>query len=101
MKVTLTAIVLLIPSLFMVGLGIMLLLNKNTIEKFEEGTKYSNKKKYVAFNGVFNFIMGLIGVTLVIIDLLLPQYQNGIVISYIVLMLVASILQKVLIRKYK
>lgn len=101
MKVTPTAIVLLIPSLFMVGLGIMLLLNKNTTQKFEDGTKYNKKKEYVAFNAIFNFFIGLIGIALVVIDILLPKYQDNVLLAYIVLMVVASILQKILNRKYK
>ncbi|SHK59608.1 hypothetical protein SAMN02745163_04092 [Clostridium cavendishii DSM 21758] len=101
MNITATTIVLLIPSIFMILLGIMLLLNKSTIEKFKEGTKYSNKQEYVAFNAKFNLIMGFIGLGLVILNIFLSQYKDIIVIAYIVLMFLASILQRILNKKYR
>lgn len=97
MNLTATAIVLLIISLFMLGIGAVLLLNK---EKFEEVSESGRKKSYITINGSLNFIVGLMGIGLVIIYCLLPQYKDGIVIAFIILMLIASVIQKVLNKKY-
>lgn len=98
MKLTATAIVLLIISLFMLGIGIVLLLNK---EKFQEIVDSGDKKSSIAINGNLNFIVGLMGIGLVIIYCLLPEYKDYIVIAFIILMLIASVMQKVLNKKYK
>lgn len=98
MKLTATVIVLLIISLVMLAIGAMLLLNK---EKFEQIAESQEKKSYVAINGSLNLIVGLMGMGLVIMYCLLPKYKDVIVIAFIILMLIASVVQKVLNKKYK
>jgi cell division protein FtsW (lipid II flippase) len=98
MKLTATVIVLLIISLFMLAIGAMLLLNK---EKFEQIAESQKKKNYITINGSLNLIVGLMGIGLVIMYCLLPKYKDVIVIAFIILMLIASVVQKVLNKKYK
>lgn len=98
MKLTATVIVLLIISLFMLAIGAMLLLNK---EKFEQIAESQEKKNYITINGSLNLIVGLMGIGLVIMYCLLPKYKDVIVIAFIILMLIASVVQKVLNKKYK
>lgn len=96
-----TNIILMVISICFIILGVGILYNKKVSSIMEESSGTDNTMKYIKFNAKFNIGLGAIGVVLGIINIFLSQYSKQILMVYVVMMIVAAPLQKILNKRYK
>lgn len=96
-----TTIIMGVASIGFVIMGLVMLKNKKLKEILISSNMYKDTEKYINFNGKFNISVGIVGLVLMILDYLLEDKSNYIVIIFILIMLIATIAQKIVGKKYK
>lgn len=96
-----TTIIIILASIGFILMGLLMLKNKKLKEILISSNMYKDTDKYIKFNGMFNIYIGILGLILGGIDYILVEKSNYIVIIFIVCMLISTIAQKIVVRKYK
>lgn len=96
-----TTIIIVFASLGFILMGTVMLKNEKLENILTTSNMYKDTKKYMQFNGKFNIVLGVIGAILAFINYIMPTASNYVVIIFIVIILIATIAQKILGKKYK
>ncbi|MDV4152594.1 hypothetical protein R0131_17340 [Clostridium sp. AL.422] len=96
-----TALVILLGSLGFIIIGLISLLSKKIKNYFKDSGVYKDTDSFMYYNGIFNLSMGLIGAVLGALDMFLVEKSKYIIVIYIVVILILSITQNKLLKKYK
>ena len=96
-----TALIIVLSSSGFIIMGLVSLLSKKIKTYFKERGVYKDVDRFMYYNGVFNLSIGLIGVVLGILDNILSEKSKYIIVSYIFLILILSIVQNKVFKKYK
>lgn len=87
-----TFIIMIIGSIGFILMGLFILLNKSF--------KQLNPK-YVKRNGYINIIMGLIALIISILVLIKPEWNNTLLILYMINILVLTFVQRIITKKFR
>ncbi|MBE6055180.1 MAG: hypothetical protein E7212_15000 [Clostridium sartagoforme] len=96
-----TALVMLLGSSGFIINALISLLSKKLKKYLKESGVYNDADKFMHYNGIFNLAIGLIGIVLGILDILLVQKSKYIIVIYIITILIISVTQNKLLKKYK
>ncbi len=97
-----TTIVMFVASLWFLVIGCLVLFNKSVKDKMESSIRNaSDKSGYLRFNGMFNLVIGVIGIIIAIADYFVKDSAKSTLIIFIVVMLASSLLQASLGKRYK
>ncbi|GAB6168532.1 hypothetical protein JCM1393_09920 [Clostridium carnis] len=88
-----STIVMIVASIGFILMGLAILKSKKIKKTLENSSAYSDLEKFIAFNGNFNVVVGLIGLVLGILDFFLEDKSKYIVIIFIIIMVASSIIQ--------
>lgn len=96
-----TTLVIVIGSLGFIVIGLVYLLNKSIKEYFRVSGIYKDVDKFMNYNGKYNLVIGTIGLILGIVDNYFVESSKYTIIVYILVIFIFSIIQKMIIKKYK
>ena len=96
-----TSLVIFLGSLGFIVNGLISLKGKKIKKYLKESGVYKDTDKFMYYNGVFNLTMGLIGIILRVLDILLVEKSKYIIVIYIIVILIISVTQNKLLKKYK
>lgn len=96
-----STLIILLASLWFIIFGLLITYNKKVREILVTGSRVTNKEAYVKFNGIFNIILGILGLVLGVLDYFIKGYTLVFVVIFIVMMFSASLLQSLSAKKYK
>lgn len=96
-----TTIILIFASFGFIVMGVLMLKSKKLKEILASSGMYKDTNKYIDFNGKFNISIGFVGLGVSILNYFFEGKSNYIIISFILIILIATIVQKVMVKKYK
>lgn len=94
-------IIIIFASIGFIIMGLVMLRSKKLKDILIASNIYKDTEKYINFNGKVNLVVGYIGLAAASIDYLWSEESSYIVIIFIAIMLSATIIQKVVGKKYK
>ena len=94
-------IIIILGSLGFITMGLVMLNNKKLREILTSSNIYKDTDKYINFNGKFNIFIGVIGLVLGVIAYFLGNNSKYIIYFFIAIMLISTIVQKLVVKKYK
>lgn len=94
-------IIIIFASVGFIVMGLAMLKSEKLENILILSNMYKDTKKYIKFNGKFNVGIGVIGLMVALINYFIGQESSYIVIVFIAIMLFATIIQKILGKKYK
>ncbi|MGL5354347.1 MAG: hypothetical protein ACRDA5_13670 [Clostridium sp.] len=96
-----TTTIIIFASLGFILMGTVMLKNQKLEKILDSSNLYSDTRKYIKFNGQFNIVLGVIGAILAFVNYILPTDSNYVVIIFISIILIATVVQKIIGKKYK
>lgn len=96
-----STIVMIMASIGFILIGLVILGSKKIESLMSDVKIYTDTKKFISFNGMFNIGIGVVGLLLGILDYFYAELSKYIVIVFIIIMVTASLLQNKLSKKYK
>lgn len=94
-------IIIIFASIGFILMGLVMLKSKKLKDILITSNMYKDTDKYIKFNGKFNVSIGAIGLVVALINYLIGQESSYVVIVFIAIMLLATITQKIVGKKYK
>lgn len=94
-------LVMIIGSLGFLVMGLINLFNKKIKEFFKSSGVYKDIDEFMKYSALFNFIIGGAGIILGILNYMAYDKSNIFIVIYIVLIFILSIIQRIVLKKYK
>ena len=94
-------LVMLIGSLGFIIMGLLNLFNNKLKEFFRNSGLYKDTDSFMKYSSLFNFIIGIIGIILGILNHIFYSKSQLIIIIYISITFILNIIQRIVLKKYK
>lgn len=94
-------LVMIIGSLGFLIMGLINLFNNKIKEFFKASGVYKDIDSFMKYSALFNFIIGGAGIILGILNYMQYDNSNIFIVIYIVLIFILSIIQRIVLKKYK
>lgn len=96
-----STVVIILGSIGFLLMGLLSLKSKKMRNFLKDSGVYNDIEKFMKLNGIFNISISLVGIILGVLDYTFIEKSKYIVITFIIVIAIASFIQSKMLKKYR